>query len=385
MTAPGRSCERTWSAAEAVRIGINALAVGPERPGGDVSYVIELVRRMPRLAPDVDWRVFATRRAAELIGELPANAQYVICRLPSRSIVVRVLWEQTALVPLLNTAGLDLLHAPVNVAPLGFRGRTLLTLHEAEPFMPSSGIPLPLLAWWRAMRSISTRRATRIVTVSEAARQELVRWMRLGPDRVHVVHLGLNHERFTPAARNSPHPLSGERYVLWVGRAYPRKNVDTLLRAFAELRKAGRSERLVLLGPPGWQEAKLRQRNSELEPGSVLRYPSVWDELPGWYAHAAVFAFPSYQETFGLPVLEALACGTPVIAADIPALREVGGDAAAYVPPSSARALAAAIERVLDAPAADAARQRGLERAAQFDWKVTATKTLEQLRAAAVS
>ena len=365
-----------------LRIGINALAVSPERPGGDVTYVIELARRLPTLSPDIDQRVFATREAASLIGELPTNAQYVICQLPSRSIVIRVLWEQTALIPKLSGAGLDLLHAPVNVAPIGFRSRTVLTLHEAQPFMPASGIPLPLVAWWRVMRRISARQATRIVTVSDAAREELARWMSLDPDRIHVVHLGLDHERFTPAARNSPHPLGGERYVLWVGRPYPRKNVGTLLAAFAELRRAGRTERLVLLGPPGWADAKLRQRISQFEPGSVLRYPSVWDELAGWYAHASVFAFPSYQETFGLPILEALACDTPVVAGDIPALREIGGDAADYVSPTSARDLAAAIERLLDVDTDDAARQKGYERAAHFDWNVTAAKTLEQLRRA---
>ena len=364
-----------------VRIGINTLAVSPRRPGGDVSYVIELVRRLPALAPEIEWRVFATGAAAQLIGELPSNARYVVCALPSDSIVVRALWEQSALVPLANRAVLDVLHAPVNVAPIRYRGGTLLTLHEAEPFMPDSGIPLPLLAWWRAMRTRSAHRATRILTVSDAAREQLARWMGLDAGRIQVVHLGLDHSRYSVSARNEPPPLEGS-YILWVGRPYPRKNVQTLLSAFAELRKSGRTEQLVLLGPPGWNETRLRRRiETEFESGSVLRHPSVWDELPRWYAHAAVFVFPSFQETFGLPVLEAMACGTPVVAGDIPALREVGGDAAVYVPPTSAEDLAAAIERVLGAN--DEARQKGFQRAAQFDWQLTAAGTLRELRAAA--
>jgi glycosyltransferase involved in cell wall biosynthesis len=349
-----------------------------------VSYVIELARRLPGLDQSIEWLVFATPAAAALVGQIAPNARYVLCKLPVESIVVRALWEQTALLQLAHRFCLDVLFAPVNVAPIGYRGKTLLTMHEAEPFMPDPHIPLPLLAWWRTMRSISARKATRILTVSDAARSELTRWMRLDPDRVDVVHLGVDLERFSVAARSSDAPLAGAPYVLWVGRPYPRKNLDTLLRAFAELRSAGRPEHLVLIGPPGWHESAVVERiASEFPDRSVLRLPAMWSELPKWYAHAAVFVFPSIQETFGLPVLESMACGTPVVAANIDSLREVGGDAAVYVAPRSVGDLAIAVGRLLDSPSeADELRQAGLARAAAFDWAATAQKTLAILRAA---
>jgi glycosyltransferase involved in cell wall biosynthesis len=270
------------------------------------------------------------------------------------------------------------------VLPIGYRGKTVLTLHEAEPFMPNTLIPPPLVAWWRVMRTISARRAERILTVSHAAKADLVRWMGIHASRIHAVHLGVDLTRFNVTAMTAQPPLSGARYVLWVGRPYPRKNLDTLLDAFIELQRLGRPERLVLIGPPGWNEAALGRRIVvEFVPGAVQRVPAIWNDLPTWYAHAAAFVFPSMQETFGLPILEAMACGTAVIAADIPALREIGGDAAVYVSPTSARALANVLDQFLaDGQRRDRARLQGLVHAARFDWQVTASKTLNHLHAA---
>ncbi len=368
-----------------MRIGINALAVSPERPGGDVSYVLELVRRMPALDDDTEWVIFVAARARDLIGKLPGRVRCVVCPVPRGSIVARALWEQTGLVRLAARQHLDVLFAPVNVAPVGYQGKLGLTLHEAEPFMPASQIPTPLLAWWRVMRTISARRAARILTVSRAAHTDLVRWMGLASSHVHVVHLGVDLTRFSATAGTDRPSPGGAPYLLWVGRPYPRKNLDTLLDAFAALRTMGRSERLLLIGPPGWNEGVLKQRiESEFDPGAVVRLPAVWSKLPAWYANAAAFVFPSTHETFGLPILEAMACGTPVVAADIPALREVAADAALYVPPRNAQELAMTMLDVLTDPELrETKRESGLVRAARFDWQVTARATRGHLDAVA--
>ncbi|MBV8715977.1 MAG: glycosyltransferase family 4 protein [Chloroflexi bacterium] len=363
-----------------MRIGVNALAVSPERPGGDVTYVLEMVRRCPSISPNLEWVVFETPWAQKLIGELPSNTRRVVCRIPHRSLPARALWEQAVLPRLAERERLDVLFAPVNVAPATYRGRVVLTLHEAEPFMPSNAIPGPLVLWWRVLRGISARRADRILTVTEFARQELVRWMGLPGERIAVVHLGVDVDRFTNASAFPTRTL-GQPYVLWVGRPYPRKGLDTLLSAFAALRGRGRPERLVLVGPPGWNEAFIQQRIArEFRGGAVVRVPAMWGELASWYAGAAVFAFPSIYETFGLPVLEAMAAGSPVVASDIPALREVAGDAAVYAKPADAAALAQSLTCVLDdSDLRGRLRKRGLARAMAFEWHVTAQRTLEHL------
>src|SRR5206468_12755767 len=127
-------------------------------------------------------------------------------------------------------------------------------------FQPESQIPLPLVLWWRVMRRYSAKRASRILTVSEAARQQLRRWMGVHIQQTQVVHLGVDSARFAAAKSARAFPLGSEPYLLWVGRPYPRKDLDTLLTAFSDLRRRGRPERLVLIGPPGWNETGLRRR-----------------------------------------------------------------------------------------------------------------------------
>jgi glycosyltransferase involved in cell wall biosynthesis len=364
-----------------VRIGINALAVTPERPGGVASYVTELTRRCPRLGAGEDWVVFEAPWARQALGQLPSNVRRVTCPLPNRSIVVRVLWEQLALPLLAGRQHLDVLFAPVNVAPLAYPGRVVLTLHEAEPFQPDSQIPLPLVLWWRVMRRVSAMRAHRILTVSEAARRQLRRWMGVRVPPTQVVHLGVDYARFA-AAKPAIVPGSSP-YLLWVGRPYPRKDLDTLLSAYAQLRRMGVPERLVLIGPPGWDEPGLRRRvDAEFEPGTVQRMPVVSEAaLPGWYAGAAAFVFPSQEESFGLPMLEAMASGAPVVASDIDALVEVGGDAPTYFRRGDSDDLARALKTVLtDCTSRAVSRERGIARAATFGWESTAAGTYQQLR-----
>jgi glycosyltransferase involved in cell wall biosynthesis len=159
-----------------------------------------------------------------------------------------------------------------------------------------------------------------------------------------------------------------------------------LLSAFSILRnRHARSERLVLAGTPGWEDSELRRRiANEFEPRAVVRVRVERAELPAWYGGAGAFVFPSKQETFGLPVLEAMACGTPVIASDIPVHREIAGEGALFFPPLDAHALADALLAVLESPGLKAElRERGLERAASFDWDTTARRTAHELRAAA--
>ncbi len=366
-----------------MRIGINALAVTPERPGGVASYVIELTRRCPRLDPGDEWVVFEGPWARPVMGQLPSNVRRVVCRVPHRSIVVRVLWEQLVLPLVASRQRLDVLFAPVNVAPVAYPGKVVLTLHEAEPFQPDTQIPLPLVLWWRIMRRYSAMRANRILTVSEAARQQLRRWMGVHIPPTQVVHLGVDHARF--AAARPAQALGSDPYLIWVGRPYPRKDLDTLLSAYAHLRREGFPERLVLIGPPGWDEPGLRRRiDAEFEPGTVLRMAVVSEAaLPGWYAGAAAFVFPSREESFGLPVLEAMACGTPVVASDIDALVEVGGDAPTYFRRGDSGDLVRALKTVLtDGTTRMVSKERGIARAATFGWESTAAETNQQLRAA---
>jgi glycosyltransferase involved in cell wall biosynthesis len=360
-----------------MRVAINAVAIEPRRPGGDATYVLELVRHLSAVAPEWECVVFVARSARPLFPEPSANRRYIVCPVPEGSLVARALWEQIVLPDWIRRVRPDVLHAPVNVAPLWSRVPTVLTVHEVEPFGPGTGIPSPLLWWWRVVRSQSARRAVQIVTVSNAARRAVLRVLPVRPDRVSVVPLGVDHARF--AARDAaPGSSSSAASILWVGRPYPRKQVPTLIAAFAELRQRGLAKRLSLVGPRGWDEAAVSAAIRTYDcADAVDRLAPTWgDDLVELYQQANVLAFPSADETFGLPMLEAQACGTPVVAGDIPALREVGGDGAVFVSPGIVSALAHGLADVLSiTELRQRLRAEGQRNAGRFSWSRTASGT----------
>jgi glycosyltransferase involved in cell wall biosynthesis len=229
--------------------------------------------------------------------------------------------------------------------------------------------------------------AAGIVAVSHHTAREVRRELDVDDDRVQVVYPGIDHDLFQPAA--APRPLE-ERYVLFVGSEHPRKNLTGLLQAFSELkrrRRTGEQLRLVKIGAPGGREAPYRAQTLRtvtrlgLE-GEVIFTGRVADEdLPVWYTHAECLVLASYAEGFGLPPLEAMACGCPVIVSRAGALPEVAGPAALTVEADDTREIANALEAVLRrADLRDALRRRGPLHAARFTWRRAAERTLNAHR-----
>ncbi|MCA1648024.1 MAG: glycosyltransferase family 4 protein [Chloroflexi bacterium] len=357
-----------------MRIGINTLACVPHRSGGDATYVRELVRHLSSVDAETTYVLFVAPWNRELFPPPSPRLEHVICPVPPGSFVTRAMWEQVRLPRYIQAADLHVFHAPVNVAPLSTPCPLVLTLHEAEPFMPHSVMPAPLRVYWRLLRAASARRAKRVLAVSHAAAAELVRYMGVPPSKLSVVYHGIDLQRF-----HLPEPGDRDRLILWVGRSYPRKNLVRLAEAYAYLpAREQASHPLILLGVDGWDSRRLERRVRQLDMVGRIHFGGrVADALlPEWYRRASVFAFPSLHEAFGLPVLEALASGTPVVCSDIPALREVARDAASYADPTSAVDLSAQLHAVLTDPdAAERAATVGRRRASVFSWLATASAT----------
>lgn len=234
----------------------------------------------------------------------------------------------------------------------------------------------------------SAERADRLIAISESTRQDVLRFKSLPPERVVSIPLAASGafrrvDEAQARASCTRYDLTPNRFILYVGVLEPRKNVPLLLKAYARLAAEYPDVPLAIAGKKGWMFDEIFQQVTTLKLTERVRFLGYVPEedLVGLYNTARVFAYPSRYEGFGLPVLEGLQCGAPVITTNISSLPEVAGDAALLVDPDDVEGLAAALRRVLqdDALAADMSA-RGIERARQFSWERCARETLDVYR-----
>jgi len=323
---------------------------------------------------------------------LPSN--FRPCRLPFSERLSHIVWHRLGL-PLavdLFTGPLDVFHSPDYLLPPVRKGARVITVHDLT-FLVVPQYAEPNLARYLAgalPRSIE--RATLVLADSETTRQDLISLLKVPPEKVVVVYSGIDRS-FAPV--DDAACLDGVRakyglhgpFILNLGTLEPRKNLEGLLRAYALLHNEGRlPHRLVLAGGKGWLYQGLFKLLEDLKLGeavSLLGYVAE-EDLPALLSLAEVFVYPSFYEGFGLPPLEAMACGTPVVASNAPCLPEVLGDAALLVDPLDHHALASAIIRVLeDGSLRQCLLAKGLEQAAKYTWTAAAERALSLYRRAA--
>ncbi|NOZ06114.1 MAG: glycosyltransferase family 4 protein [Chloroflexi bacterium] len=274
----------------------------------------------------------------------------------------------------------DLFHGPDVIAPPMGHTPTVITVHDLS-FLRYPQFHRPLNRWnLRWITPYVVRRAAAVIADSQSTRRDLVELVGTAPHKVHVIFPGVaSSYHVLPAGEAGVRVrhrfgLDGG-YILFVGTIEPRKNLETLIEACRQLSWPAP---LVIAGRAGWRAQRLSRRLQALEEDGRVRLLGYVpdDDLPLLYNAAKVFAYPSWYEGFGLPVLEAMACGTPVVTSNVSSLPEVAGQAALLVHPGDAGALAEALARVLrDETLAADLRTRGLARAQAFSWQRTVRET----------
>jgi glycosyltransferase involved in cell wall biosynthesis len=349
------------------------------RAAGVSLYTYNLLVHLPMAGPKHEYVAFQGKDGIPVSG-----TRTVVSSIPTSSPVARILWEQTGLAFEATRMGVDVVHGTVNVVPIAFRGTTVVTVHDLSFLRLPAQIPPMKARYLKTAVALSTRRATHVIAVSQNTRQDLVELLKLPERRITVVYSGAS-SAFRPMPESEREAFRQARFggrpmILHVGTLQPRKNIDVLIRAFAALRRrAGIPHVLALVGARGWMYEDLFalvRRESVAEHVYFVDFvPS--EHLPLWYNSADLFAYPSAYEGFGLPVLEAMACGVPVVTSASSSLAELAGDAAITVPPGSQEALELALMRVLgDESLRAELRGKGLRRAAEFSWNRTALDTL---------
>jgi len=260
--------------------------------------------------------------------------------------------------------------------------RNVVVVHDLGFLFYGEYLSERALHYYRRLVPRSIRRADRVVAVSSSVLGELVEHFDVREEDVAVVSPAVDTARFQPRSEQEIQRIADRYgldapYILYVGTLEPRKNIVGLLNAYAALPPALRKRfQLVLVGGEGWRDSKIKQRLDELSELPIRTTGYVPDaDLPAVYSGAALFVYPSFYEGFGMPPLEAMACGTPVITSDSSSLPEVVGDAAIKIPPADTRALSDAMELVLcDAGRSSAMRERGLRQAQRFTWARSAER-----------
>jgi glycosyltransferase involved in cell wall biosynthesis len=373
----------------AMRIGINLHTLVGEYTGVQRS-IAEMTRALCAEAPEDEFLAYVPlgwKNHAVLCAE---NLEFCRSWIPAGNRTLRIAWEQFVLQARVFRDGLDLFHAPCYVMPAWMLKPAVVNVHDILAFTHPEYCRRGNRVHFQRMLPKTVRRARRIIVPAHPVKRDLVdAFEGLGADRVRVIPWGVG-ECFRPvedpAVRAAAALKYGlpKRFILHVGRAEPKKNLFQLVQAyFVATVNRGLPHRLVLAGPKGWGVEKLDRFIVEhgLE-SKVLRIGYIDDaDLPALYSMAECMVFPSLAEGFGLPVLEAMACGTPVLASTLAVLREVAGDAAALVEAGSLPELREALETILcDEEKRAELSEKGRARAAEFTWAAHARKTLEVYR-----
>jgi glycosyltransferase involved in cell wall biosynthesis len=375
-----------------MRIGFEGKVL-TRRIGGIGRYAIHLLDALLTLAsqqhPDLEFVIFtAPQTDRELLQGVGAETCERFCGIKStllRSSVllsVGALWERIEVFHGLDQSGI----------PLFFKaGKYVVTIHDVIPLILPWAFPARHRLVLATALARIRRQAEMVIVPSTAAADDVVQFLRVERERIRVIPMGCE-PRFQPAedparaAKLRRRYQLPERYILFVGTLEPRKNIHTLLRAFAQLiaEMPQDGPMLVIAGGNGWGGEDYGSTVDALKLHRHVRFAGFVedDHLPDLYRGALLFVYPSLYEGFGLPVLEAMACGTPVITSDRTSLPEVAGGAALVVDPTRPEALAAAMASLLnDSGLRQVLRTKGLARAQAFTWDAVARQTIAVYRA----
>ncbi len=359
-----------------MRVGMIVYGLGSSVTGIG-RYTIQLAEALHNANGDVELILIA---AGSLGALAPQNIPYI--QLKTAKLLPALLTSGSVQLPgIARRHSLDVIHDPTGAAPFAFgtgRAKSVTTIHDVVPLsFPGVSTRLDSLIYTRWLPRI-TPRLNAIITVSEASKRDIIHHYKLRPERVHAIPNAAD-AHFHPATPEDIDRVRAkyalpERYLLFVGSIEERKNLKRVLEAYSRIQH-NIPQRLVIVGPKKWkyQQITTALQDLNLEESVIFTGYADQADLPVIYSGSDAFIYPSLYEGFGMPPLEAMACGVPVITSNTSSLPEVVGEAALLVDPYDVEALAGAMQKIVtDADLSARLRAAGLARAAGFSWERSA-------------
>ncbi|MBV9711484.1 MAG: glycosyltransferase family 4 protein [Ktedonobacteraceae bacterium] len=364
-----------------MRVAIDLL-IAEKEPGGMLFATRALLNGLSRIDQSNEYIVITAR--SKDYQELAATPTMHIYPVKLRTWSGILIQHQLLLPDILKKLRPDVLHVPAFAAPIGWHGPLVMTVHDLAFLKVPEQSSLYARLYWQYLLRESVRRAQQIIAISAQTRGELSSYWSIEPERVHLIHNALRPslqpDLITARSKQAMHQRYGSRYLLHVGRIMPRKNVETLIQTFDLLAERFPDLHLVLTGGAGHGSADVLQQ-IEVSPYRERIHQAGWvpeQDMGALYAAADALVFPSKHEGFGLPTIEAMACGTPVVASFEAASDEIAGDAVVRADCSSPQPLADAIAQVLtDKELRERLIHLGLAHASSFNSESCARATLQ--------
>lgn len=363
-----------------MKLGVNATILEHDKPSGIGVFTFNIVNELASIHNDImvwtiDSHQLQLNRGCYV--EVFLKIKKII---QSRLFLFRTVWDQIAFPFLAAKAGCDIVYFPIPEGFLFCRIPQIVTVHDLHPIQYVNEVPFYRNLSFRFRIPYVLKRAAAIVAVSENTKKDIIQLYRIPKEKIHVIHCGYDSDLFRPVERMNDtlnkYGLHSMRYVLYVGNIVRHKNISNLVKAFII---SNVQSPLVICGAK-----KDSQYFTEIQ--TIINQLGVADriifldyvasaDLPALYCNAALFTFPSLHEGFGIPLLEAMACGAPVLTSNTSSMPDVVGDAAILVDPYSVEDIANGIKLIFnDESLRDTMRQKGFERVKLFSWKKSALK-----------
>jgi len=370
-----------------MKIGINARYIQRKTITGIENYILNLILNLKKIDKNNNYYLFFEKdRQIPIDFICDKNFKAVIPKFPTKNQIERIVLNQILLNSCIRKSRLDLFHEPFFTSPFFKTCPTIITVYDIGCYIHPEFFDLKTKLYFNILVQRSIKNADCIITISDSAKKDMVNYLKIEPDKIEIIYAGLDNNFIKI---NSESKLKNVKikyniskdYILHVSFISPRKNLINLIKAFDIFKKNTKEGiQLVIAGGKVWNSKKVFElvKSLKLEKDIIFTDHVPKEDLIILYSYAILFIYPSIYEGFGLPTLEAMSCGCPVITSKLSSLPEVCGDAALYINPYDVEGMAAAI---LNLTIDDSLKKlliiKGFKNIKRFDWVKTAIKTLK--------